>query len=74
MWMKNILAAAFVIMTVSSCNTKCVTCSAYYAYNDTILADKTESVRSCNKTDINAYEQGKNYTNANDTAVVFKCQ
>ena len=45
MTVKSTIIFGLIIMAFSACNTRCVRCSAYYAYNDTILADKTWNIK-----------------------------
>ncbi len=72
MKLKITIAITLLAITFSSC-TKCVTCVPYYT-NGTV-ATNTQSVKVCNKTQIEAYENGTNFTDAslNEDTVRFHC-
>ena len=71
MKIKVIAVFATFLTGFASC-TKCVTCVAYYS-NGTV-SSTTQSVKECNKEQINAYETGTNYTDPSGTPVRFKCK
>jgi hypothetical protein len=60
---KIVLSSALIIMLLSAC-TKCVTCTAYYTagYYKGQVDKVNQAVKVCDKADINAYENGTNYT------------
>jgi hypothetical protein len=76
--MKSSLVLAFIILALafSSCK-KCQTCVPH-AYSMGVISPiadtKTQSIKLCDKRDINAYESLTNLTDADGDTVRFICQ
>jgi hypothetical protein len=78
MKLKFILAIALFTISFSSCK-KCVTCvpylnDGYYGTGHDTIAPAAQSVVSCNKLDITAYENGTHFTNYVGTPITFQCK
>ena len=64
-------------LTFASCK-KCVVCNPYKTVNGNLVLDNgsggTQSIKLCDKIDINAYESGTSFQDANRNPVKFMCK